>query len=74
MFTGDHLTWSQEQQQLTAFREFCWYSWPEQIKSMRKLTNYTFEWVLPSHGRRYQDDSENMQQQINNCITWMENL
>ncbi|BAZ82825.1 MBL fold metallo-hydrolase [Sphaerospermopsis kisseleviana CS-549] len=74
LFTGDHLTWSQEEKQLIAFREFCWYSWTEQIQSMRKLTNYTFEWVLPSHGRRYQADSEIMQQKMQRCIDFMESL
>lgn len=72
LFTGDHLAWSDELHHLFAFPEVCWYSWPEQIKSMRKLAAYSFEWVLPGHGRRYHADKETMQQQMQQCITWME--
>lgn len=73
LFTGDHLAWSDSYQQLIAFRGVCWYSWSELLKSMRKLTNYRFEWVLPGHGRRYHADSEKMYQQLEKCIRWMEN-
>jgi glyoxylase-like metal-dependent hydrolase (beta-lactamase superfamily II)/ferredoxin len=72
LFTGDHLAWSDQYHQLIAFRNACWYSWSELTKSMGKLTNYSFEWVLPGHGRRYHTDSETMQQQLQQCIEWME--
>lgn len=74
LFTGDHLAWSSELQQLIAFHDFCWYSYPEQIKSMQKLANYTFEWVLPGHGRRYHADAKTMQQQMQKCLAWMESV
>jgi glyoxylase-like metal-dependent hydrolase (beta-lactamase superfamily II)/ferredoxin len=73
LFTGDHLAWSDELHQLYAFRDYSWYSWSEQIKSMRQLAKYSFEWVLPGHGRRYHADSEAMRQQMQKCIAWMEN-
>lgn len=72
LFTGDHLAWDEELNQLVAFRDYCWYSWSEQIKSMHKLANYSFEWVLPGHGRRYQADAETMRQQMQKCLAWME--
>ncbi len=72
LFTGDHLAWDEELNQLVAFRDYCWYSWTEQIKSMHKLANYSFEWVLPGHGRRYHADAETMQQQMNKCLVWMD--
>ncbi len=34
---------------LTAFRQACWYSWPEQIESLRRLLAYSFEWVFAGH-------------------------
>jgi glyoxylase-like metal-dependent hydrolase (beta-lactamase superfamily II) len=74
LFSGDHLAWSSELQQLVAFNDYCWYSYPEQIKSMRKLANYTFEWVLPGHGRRYHADVKTMQQQMHKCLDWMESV
>ena len=70
LFTGDHLAWSTQLNQLIAFRNACWYSWPELTRSMPKLIHYTFEWVLPGHGRRYHADSKTMQQQLNLCIDW----
>jgi glyoxylase-like metal-dependent hydrolase (beta-lactamase superfamily II) len=72
LFTGDHLAWDEELNQLVAFRDYCWYSWSEQVKSMHKLANYSFEWVLPGHGRRYQADAKTMRQQMQKCLAWME--
>ena len=71
LFTGDHLAWSPNRQTLIAFRSACWYSWPEQIKSMEKLRDYTFEWVLPGHGRIHHDSAANMRAQLEACIEWM---
>ncbi|HAX79511.1 MAG TPA: MBL fold metallo-hydrolase [Cyanobacteria bacterium UBA11372] len=71
LFTGDHLAWSESWKQLIAFRDYCWYSYAEQIKSMEKLTQYSFEWVLPGHGRRYHADRETMRQQMQQCLAWM---
>ncbi len=72
LFTGDHLAWSKSLHQLAAFPDFCWYSWTEQIKSMRKLADYSFEWVLPGHGRRFHADTDVVHQQMHKCIEWME--
>jgi hypothetical protein len=38
---------------------------------MPKLRDYSFEWVLPGHGRRYHADVETMQRQLAACIEWM---
>ncbi|MEO1069434.1 MAG: MBL fold metallo-hydrolase, partial [Cyanobacteria bacterium J06638_6] len=72
LFTGDHLAWSVRLHQLYAFHSYCWYSWPEQIKSMEKLAAYDFEWVLPGHGRRHHADKTTMDQQMAKCLTWMQ--
>jgi len=50
LFSGDSLAWSFEQDDLTAWRDFCWYSWPEQIKSLARLLAYRFESVFAGHG------------------------
>jgi glyoxylase-like metal-dependent hydrolase (beta-lactamase superfamily II)/ferredoxin len=71
LFTGDHLAWSETRQQLIAFHDVCWYSWAEQIKSMRRLAEYSFEWVLPGHGRRFHADVDTMRQQMHKCIELM---
>jgi glyoxylase-like metal-dependent hydrolase (beta-lactamase superfamily II)/ferredoxin len=71
LFTGDHLAWSAHYGHLIGFRRHCWYSWEELKKSMIKLTNYEFEWVLPGHGRRFHADKTTMAQALQDCIDWM---
>ena len=71
LFTGDHLAWSPNRNSLIAFRSACWYSWEAQIRSMEKLLNYDFEWVLPAHGRMHRDTVENMRGHLRGCIGWM---
>lgn len=74
LFTGDHLVWSESLQHLYAFRRACWYSWSELTHSMQKLAEYSFEWVLPGHGRRYHADRHTMQQQMQQCLAWMKTV
>ncbi len=71
LFTGDHLAWSSELGHLYAFRRACWYSWTELTRSMQNLAKYSFEWVLPGHGRRYYADRQTMQHQMQQCLEWM---
>lgn len=72
LFTGDHLAWDEETEALYAFRDYCWYSWPEQIRSMEKLLRFDFEWVLPGHGRRHHASSrEEMRRKLLSCVEWM---
>jgi glyoxylase-like metal-dependent hydrolase (beta-lactamase superfamily II)/ferredoxin len=72
LFTGDHLAWSDRRGGLVAFRDVSWYSWPEQTRSMRRLLDYRFEWVLPGHGRRAHLPSEEMHRRLKDCVEWME--
>lgn len=72
LFTGDHLAYSPELDQLYAFKRACWYDFEEQIKSMKKLLNYNFEWILPGHGFPYNASPEKMKTQLEKCIEWME--
>ncbi len=50
LFTGDHL-WADADGRLGASRSVCWWSWPEQTRSMERLLSYRFERVFPGHGR-----------------------
>ncbi|MBA2480262.1 MAG: MBL fold metallo-hydrolase [Planctomycetes bacterium] len=52
LFSGDHLWWSRPQGRLSASRSVCWHSWSEQCRSMRRLAERRFSWVLPGHGER----------------------
>lgn len=71
LFSGDHLAWSDNRAALTAFRSVAWYSWPEQIRSMKRLLDYRFEWVLPGHGRRAHQPAEVMHRSLLECVEWM---
>lgn len=72
LFTGDHLAFDPNRERLIAFRSACWYSWPEQIRSMKRLREYSFEWVLPGHGHPSNKGYETMKNLLNDCIEWME--
>jgi len=56
-FSGDHVWYESLLRRLNASRSVCWYSWPEQIRSMERLADFGFEWIFPGHGRRYQAPS-----------------
>jgi glyoxylase-like metal-dependent hydrolase (beta-lactamase superfamily II) len=71
LFTGDHLAWSPEEQMLEAYRDFCWHSWPEQTRSMERLLDYRFEWVLPGHGRIGHDTAERMHAYLARLVAQM---
>ena len=71
LFTGDHLAWSPTRKTLTAFRSACWYSWPVQTRSMRRLLDYSFEWVLPGHGRIHHATAAEMHAKLEKCVEWM---
>lgn len=71
LFTGDHLAWSPERRTLAAFPDVCWYSWPAQIESMKRLLDCRFEWVLPGHGRMHHDTPDAMHMHLGRCLARM---
>ena len=71
LFTGDHLAYDPEIKSLEAFRRHCWYSWPEQIKSMTKLLEYRFEWVVAGHGDRVHLPAQEMHAKLLRLLEWM---
>lgn len=71
LFSGDHLWWSEAYKSLHASESVCWYSWPEQIRSMERLLEYGFDWVLPGHGRRVHLSSSLMREQLELCVARM---
>jgi len=68
LFAGDHIWWSRAQGRLTASRDVCWYSWREQVESLARLGEYSFEWVLPGHGERIRFPREEMHRQVQMLI------
>jgi glyoxylase-like metal-dependent hydrolase (beta-lactamase superfamily II)/ferredoxin len=66
LFSGDHL-WGSEGR-LEMGRGVCWYSWPEQKRSLRRLLDYRFEWVLPGHGRSLHLSAPKMRAELESLL------
>jgi len=71
LFTGDHLAWSESRGHIYAFRGACWYDWATLVRSSEKLAVYSFEWVLPGHGRRCHFPKQRMAQELERALRWM---
>lgn len=73
LFSGDHLWWSPNSKLLHASSSVCWHSWTEQTRSMQRLLDHEFEWVLPGHGRRAHASSLQMREQLCSLVARMKN-
>jgi glyoxylase-like metal-dependent hydrolase (beta-lactamase superfamily II) len=71
LFTGDHLWGSEDAGRLEAGRSVCWYSWAEQTRSMEKLLDFRFEWVLPGHGPRFRAPASRMRVELERLVARM---
>lgn len=71
LFSGDHVWWSDARKSLVASRSVNWYSWTEQIRSMKRLLDYRFSCVLPGHGRRVRANPETMREYLSQCVARM---
>jgi glyoxylase-like metal-dependent hydrolase (beta-lactamase superfamily II)/ferredoxin len=71
LFTGDHLSFDRHARRLSASRDYCWDSWPRQIESMQRLTQFDFEWVLPGHGQRVRLGAGEMRNQLTDLVEQM---
>lgn len=70
LFTGDHL-WG-EGDRLGAGPGVCWWSWSEQVRSMERLLELEFTWVLPGHGERFHAASPRaMRAELERLVAWM---
>ena len=74
LFTGDHLEWEAETGALGAYRDYCWYDWEEQTRSMERLLAYRFEWVLPGHGRRQKLPADRMNTELQRLVHQMKKV
>jgi glyoxylase-like metal-dependent hydrolase (beta-lactamase superfamily II)/ferredoxin len=72
LFTGDHLAFSKRRGHLVGFRDACWYSWKEQIRSMERLLDFSFTRIFPGHGETFRADSPAaMHKEMERCVAWM---
>ena len=70
LFTGDHLYGNPEAGRLSASKAMNWHSWPEQLRSLEKLLDFEFRWVLPGHGAPFRADSpRHMRTELERALT-----
>jgi len=74
LFTGDSLSWSFADNDLNAFRDFCWYSWEEQRRSLARLLDYDFEWVFAGHGGSHGAPADEMKIRLRALVDRMGEL
>ena len=72
LFSGDSLHWSRRFGRLSAFRDACWYSWEEQTRSLARLAEHSFTWVLPGHGNRAQGSPTQWRRELLDLVRRME--
>lgn len=71
LFTGDHLWWNPDEGRLGASRRYNWHSWSEQRRSMERLLQHSFEWVLPGHGARHHAPAPVLRRALQDLIARM---
>ena len=71
LFSGDHVWWDPATGRLHASRRYCWHSWSEQRRSMERLREISFEWVLPGHGARHHAPAPRMREFLDDLIARM---
>ncbi len=54
LFSGDHLWWNKERAAIVASKDYCWWDWSEQLKSVKRLLDLKISWLLPGHGSAHQ--------------------
>lgn len=71
LFSGDSLAWSRKAHDLIAFREVCWYSWSELKRSLGRLREYRFQWILPGHGHSVHLPADEMSARLQALVARM---
>lgn len=67
LFTGDHLWWEPDTNQLVAPRQLVW-DHDHLVRSIETLLRYRFRWVLAGHGGRIRHSAEDMQVQLRQLL------
>jgi glyoxylase-like metal-dependent hydrolase (beta-lactamase superfamily II) len=68
LFSGDHL-WADAEGRLGASRSVCWWSWEAQVRSLERLLEHRFRWVLPGHGQpTHRESPEAMRRDLEELV------
>jgi glyoxylase-like metal-dependent hydrolase (beta-lactamase superfamily II)/ferredoxin len=74
LFSGDHIAWDRDIGALRARPSVCWYNWDEQKRSIVKLNDYSFQWILPGHGQKVHLDAATMKKELGKLIERLDDL
>lgn len=72
LISGDHVAWDPDDERIVAWRDVCWYDWDELKRSMARLAQFRFEWILPGHGRRCHFPAPRMAAEMRRCLDALE--
>ena len=70
LFSGDNLAYDNKRKSLVAFKNYCWYDWDTQLKSLERLSNFEFSYLLPGHGSSYKSDKKTMQIMLEDSLNY----
>ena len=70
LFSGDNLAYNPQDKHLYAFKDYCWYDWETQLKSLKVLLNFNFSHLLPGHGKGIKTTKDNMKKMLYECIKY----
>ena len=73
LFSGDSLSWDPRRERLHAFRQACWYSWPEQTKALGRFasSDLRFDRLFCGHGWSHDLDAEAFHAHLLELVTLM---
>ena len=61
-----------EQQVLVCSKQYCWWNFEEQIRSLEKLQHLDVAWLLPGHGHRHHFATGQWQQAVQQTLAWIQ--
>lgn len=68
LFTGDHLWWEPDGRVLESPRQLVW-NHSALVRSIEKLADYRFEWVLAGHGDRIKLSADDMNRKLTDLVS-----
>lgn len=76
LFSGDSLSWNPRRGGLHAFRQACWYSWPEQTASLGRFagSEFGFDRLFCGHGWSHDAPAEEFERHLDELVARMPDM
>jgi glyoxylase-like metal-dependent hydrolase (beta-lactamase superfamily II)/ferredoxin len=68
LFSGDHLWWSDRAGAVVASRDYCWWDWSSQLRSVAILRDLDVRWLFPGHGGRRHFEAGEWRRQLDQLL------